>query len=135
MLHVNLAATTAPAPALDGRGTVTPDVDPIFAAIERHRAAYAAWDRVLDVSAKLRPDDESPEAEHWRDQDVEHGDAEAAAFADLLATAPTTAAGLRALLDYLPTIPLIREDHLESDDLLTMLGSLSAGFNRALANG
>jgi hypothetical protein len=62
--------------------------DPIFAAIEAHRGAAAAWDEALDKN-----DDEADErAAHDR---VVH------AGVDLLSTAPTTVPGIIAAIQYM----------------------------------
>jgi hypothetical protein len=111
---------------------VTLDADPIYPAIETHRAAYAAWDRVLDVSAKLSADDESDEAEEWRRRDVEHADREMEAFGGLIETVPTTAPGVAALVSYVRTIPAAR-DHMEVEDMMTLLDTLNTGLARVQA--
>jgi hypothetical protein len=77
-------------------------VDPIFAAIERHRAAEAAF------VATLNPADNIVAKEHGRKVTRADLDARNAAQADeddildeLLATAPVSPAGMRAALEYL----------------------------------
>jgi hypothetical protein len=76
--------------------------DPIFAAIERHSAAWRAVERLspaIDVVAAMREGREITQAD-WGAS--EHGSAmEEQALDTLLNTAPTTAAGVRAALQYL----------------------------------
>jgi len=72
------------------------EADPIFAAIDAHKAAQAAEDKITSVTCKMvhRPDDLELKvaAAH---------DVEADAFHDLFQTAPTTAPGRDAWLAYL----------------------------------
>jgi len=90
-------AATLPALAVPAvAGSLTPD--PIFAAIERHRAAYEEHGRVLEaVNAE-----EDPET-HWtNDERVAAAcDADCDALRALVQTVPATFAGAAAMLRYL----------------------------------
>lgn len=74
--------------------------DPIFAAIARHRRAYAA----LEGRLHLRPADEQ-------------GDAEAHAYEALAAIVPTTLPGLLALTRYLGEVLLLSDGFVDAADL------------------
>jgi non-ribosomal peptide synthetase component F len=76
-------------------------VDPVFAAIERHRAAWAAFDATCGRTDEVTAQEEGravTEADH--DAYEAANAVEAAALEELLA-APTTIAGLRAAFEYL----------------------------------
>lgn len=72
--------------------------DPVFAAIECHRALHLSWSTAVDVQSNLRDDDprygDADEA-----TDVASDDLDDAAV-DLLNIVPTTIAGAAALLRY-----------------------------------
>jgi hypothetical protein len=76
--------------------------DPIFAAIERHKAT---WTGYMDLSD--RTDDVAAEEEGWRATQADREACDAASDAEtecmdaLLATVPMTAAGARAAIAYL----------------------------------
>jgi hypothetical protein len=86
--------------------------DPIFAAIERHRAAVVVWDAAVDVWAKF-PD--GPEL--WLERERIHDawcdtrNALDDTGVDLINTAPTTLAGIARALNY------TREQMLRDDGI------------------
>lgn len=86
-------------PAIDAPA----EPDPVFALIEAHKAAWARFDAIEDVS-----DEAAFEAA---------GHAGDATLAELAATPPTTIAGMRAVLEYLVEL----DGH--SDYLPTLLRS------------
>jgi hypothetical protein len=95
------ALAGVPALALPAVGLAASCHDPIFAAIERHRAAFAAY------CASINPADEVLAAQEGREVTAEDeealnvaSDAEAEALSELVNTAPTTLAGLRAGITY-----------------------------------
>jgi hypothetical protein len=92
----------APLAAIIGAAPALAADDPIFAAIERHKAAEAAFIATLD------PTDEVLATEQGRETTQADREAHEAASAasdaatdDLLATVPVSAAGARAALEYL----------------------------------
>jgi hypothetical protein len=97
---MNLFASTAAAAALPAAAiasdAASEDPDPIFAAIDAHKAAQAAEDKITSVTCKMVhiPDD-------LELQVAAAHDVEADAFHDLFQTAPTTAPGRDAWLAYL----------------------------------
>jgi hypothetical protein len=108
-----LAIATTAQTSLATAGLVGPD--PIFAAIERHRAAGAIWYAAVTVRAQF--DDVNMTAEQQRQIDEIEGAVEDAwepceqAGIDLINTAPTTLAGIARALNY------IREQMLQDDGI------------------
>jgi hypothetical protein len=97
-------AGIATAPALAGPALALSGPDPIYSAIERHKAVYAAFGAVLHGMSKFEKEKgwaDSPEREVWRRREREACDADAAAREKMLATVPTTFAGVLALLRYI----------------------------------
>jgi len=76
--------------------TVSALGDPIFAAIARHRAACEAREATTFAMDDVINTREASQAE-WDAYDRAH-ESEQAAFNDLLANAPKTAAGMRAII-------------------------------------
>jgi hypothetical protein len=96
-------AGLAAAPALAAPAFALGGPDPIFAAIERHKALYAAFCRALTGMGECEKRSgfaDSPELDEWHRRESEACDAEMAAHDEMLATVPTTLAGLLALLRY-----------------------------------
>lgn len=93
------AAPAAGIPAIAGAGA---DADPIFAAIERHQAAWRAFLPMCDLTdevlakAKGRVVTEADEAAWEAACDVEE-----AALERLIETTPTSKAGARAAIEWL----------------------------------
>ena len=92
-------------------------VDPIYAAIERHRAAAVVWDAAVDVWAKF-PDGPKPMSIERRIERERINDAWRAARdalddtgVDLINTSPTTLGGIARALNY------IREQMLQDDGI------------------
>jgi hypothetical protein len=83
--------------------------DPIFAALTKHREAYngtvsQAIDDLAEVEVRTNFSLDHPEC-HEADRKVAAAwDVEGEAFDDLLGTAPTTAAGAKAALDWFQTL-------------------------------
>jgi hypothetical protein len=76
---------------------VAAPVDPVFAAIERHRAAWAEFAETVGPLESVEGEQEGSK------EDLAYRAANAAAdeaFEEFLATPPTTLAGLRAALEY-----------------------------------
>jgi hypothetical protein len=90
--------------------------DPIFAAIERHKASYVAFGHLLNLKDKFEDEHgrshASPEYEEWQRREDEACDAESSATAEMVATVPTTIAGVVALLRY------VDEEHARRNELL-----------------
>jgi hypothetical protein len=83
-LTAGVAAATAPIPATAG----ATEVDPVFALLEAHKAA---WARLLDLENHNIDDYETLE---------EAGRAVDAAVYEIMTTPPTTVAGMRAVIEY-----------------------------------
>jgi hypothetical protein len=94
-------AATLPALATSALAAIgsqsSPIADPIFAAIEAHRLAYAERSRCLKIADVIPQEDAPPGAKAAADA---AGDAEYEAMIDLLNIRPATTAGLAALLQY-----------------------------------
>ncbi len=84
-----------------------PSTDPIFAKIEAHRAAVAAWSAAGDISGKMGIDDPGYEAAGRLTS--KESDREMKALRALLRCRPTTLAGVIALLDHLGQPQLLCE--------------------------
>src|SRR5579864_2069349 len=74
--------------------------DPIYAAIERHKAAGAAWDEVVSVRANYDEADDD-ETQRLQDAAAEAWEPCEQAAIDLLNTAPTTLAGIVTAIQYI----------------------------------
>jgi hypothetical protein len=73
--------------------------DPVFSAIEAHRAAFAEWDRFASVYDGMVPDDPGyADATGASGASSRH---EIATFEALFSAEPTTLAGIKALAEYL----------------------------------
>jgi hypothetical protein len=88
-----------------GVAAAIPALDPVFAAIERHRAAWDAYGvtcyRTDDVLAKQQGREVTQADE---DAVEEAGEFERQAIADLIETPPQTTAGMRAAIAHLIAI-------------------------------
>jgi hypothetical protein len=90
-----------------GIGPIAPD-DPIYAAIERHKAAVVPWDAAIDVRADF-PESACPTDEEWEQRDTlddavdDARDTLEETGADLVNTAPTTLAGITTAIRYMQT--------------------------------
>ena len=97
--------------------TAAPAVDPIFAAIELHKAAAVVWDAAVDVWAMFAegpapmPIERRIERERINDAWRAARDALDDTGIDLINTAPTTLAGIARALNY------IREQMLHDDGI------------------
>jgi hypothetical protein len=106
-------AIPLPAPAATPQGLP----DPIFAAIERHRAAGIVWDAAVDVWAKFPDGPEPMSIERWtvreriNDAVCAARDAVDDTGVDLINTSPTTLGGIARALNY------IREQMLLDDGI------------------
>jgi hypothetical protein len=104
-----IAAATAVTVAGARPTDAAPAVDPIFAAIEKHRAAAAVWDAAVGVRADL-PEGPAPMTdEQWEERDRLDDAVDDAreplvdAGVDLVGTKPTTHAGIIAAISYIRT--------------------------------
>jgi hypothetical protein len=103
MATVGAAAIATAAPAIAGLA----EPDPIYAAIERHKAACLPWDAAIDVRAEF-PEGPAPMTdEQWEQRDLLDEAVEDArdplekAGLDLINTAPTTATGIATAIRYM----------------------------------
>jgi hypothetical protein len=114
------AGTLAAAAAMDpnvphAAAGIPTSVDPIYAAIERHKEAAVVWDAAVDVRSDFN--DLTMTAEQRRQRDdlddavKDARDALADTGVDLINTAPTTLAGIARALNY------IREQMLQEDGI------------------
>ena len=93
------AAPVAGLPAIAG---AVAGNDPIFAAIERHKAAWSAFLPTCDLTDEVRAKKEGREVTQTdRAAHEAAGDAEIEALEALVETAPTTKAGARATIEWL----------------------------------
>jgi hypothetical protein len=96
-----VAGTAVSAPSNGG------SFDPIYAAIERHKAAAAVWDAAVGVRASFPEGPEPMTDEQWEERDRLDRRESAAreplveAGVDLLRTAPATLAGIVAAVSYI----------------------------------
>ena len=92
---IRTAGAVLPTIAIAGSATAadltTAEPDPIFAAIEAHKAAVARSNETYGSQTESAPSEAS----------LACFEADEAALADLIETAPTTRAGAQAKLDYL----------------------------------
>lgn len=95
-------APVAGLPALAGAVPTTPHVDPIIAAIERHRNGWKAFEDVCQITDEIAAKQQGREVTQ-EDQDAYElaRSAEEIDLANLLATKPTTKAGARAAIEHL----------------------------------
>ena len=97
------ASMTGLSPAI----AAAPADDPIYAAIERHKAACVPWDAAIDVRSNFNDLDMT--AEQWEQRDELDNAVEDArkpltdAGVDLVTTEPTTLAGITAAISYIRT--------------------------------
>jgi hypothetical protein len=108
---LTIAAVGAVAAAIpaDARAYPGHSADPIYAAIEKHKAAAAVWDAAVSVRADL-PEGPAPMTdEQWEERcrldDAEEDAREPLVDAgvDLVGTKPTTLAGIIAAISYIRT--------------------------------
>jgi hypothetical protein len=103
-----IAAATAGVTIAGARpADAAPAIDPIYAAIERHRAAAVVWDAAVDVRSDFDDRQMNDEQRRQRDElDDAVDDAReplTEAGVDLVTTAPTTLAGIIAAVGYIRT--------------------------------
>jgi hypothetical protein len=92
-LAVGVAAATP--------SSAAPSIDPVFAAIERHKEAFAAFDAVCPrLDSALADQEGRTITEDDQDAYDEAQEGETEAF-EAMADLPTSIAGLRALLAYI----------------------------------
>jgi len=98
-----VAGTAVPAPSDGG------SFDPIYAAIERHKAAAVVWDAAVGVRASLPEGPDPMTDEQWEercrldDAEEDARDPLVDAGVDLVGTKPTTLAGIVAAISYVRT--------------------------------
>ena len=107
----------APALALSSAGP-----DPIFALIERHKACNAAFSSVLREPGQDR--------DEWRRREDEASDVERDACGEMVATVPTTLAGLLALLRYVEHEHARGETLLDESELEELLSAAVSALER-----
>jgi hypothetical protein len=102
-----VAAGGAVAAAIPARAYPGHAADPIFAAIEKHRAACIVWDAAVDVqsvfpdSAKRRTAEQQRQLDDLNDAVDDAREPLVDAGVDLVATKPTTLAGIVAAVSYM----------------------------------
>jgi hypothetical protein len=107
---LTIAAGGAVAAAIpDARAYSGHAADPIYAAIEKHRAAAAVWDAAVGVRAEFPEGPEPRTDEQWEELDrLDDAEEDAReplvdAGVDLVGTKPTTLAGIIAAVSYIRT--------------------------------
>ncbi|MGJ0535561.1 hypothetical protein [Methylocystis sp.] len=94
------AAPVAGLPAIASE--IPADADPIFAALERHKAAERAFIRTCDLTDEARAEQEGREVTEADEAAWDSArEVEEAALQALIDTAPTSKAGARAAIDWL----------------------------------
>lgn len=114
---MNIAlGTVASATALTASSSLVPAMptvpDPIFAAIERYKAAYVALGHVLDRLEEAETRGVKSEIDERHRLEHEACSADSNACAEMVATIPTTFAGVMALLRF------VDEEHARGNKLL-----------------
>ena len=103
--------------------TTSSSIDPIFEAIEAHRAAVVAMNAAHDVSCKMHASDPGYDAAD--EVSCEANDVETDALRDVLSCSPTTIEGVLALLDHLGRPQFLRN----SGDPETVLSGAHGWYN------
>ncbi|MCJ2084875.1 hypothetical protein MKK88_02555 [Methylobacterium sp. E-005] len=100
--------------------------DPVLALIERHRTAFAEWDRLSAVWNEMTSHDPGYAAAMAASQEPEKR--QAAAFDALLSARPTTLAGAVALATYL--VEIVRRSRIDAEpsDGERALGTVAAAL-------
>jgi hypothetical protein len=99
-----IAAVTAATVAGARPTDAAPAIDPIFAAIEKHRAACIVWDAAVDVRADFEETAEQRDLCDGLDDAVDDArEPLVDAGVDLVDTKPTTLAGIIAAISYIRT--------------------------------
>jgi len=115
-----MAATLSPiTTALKGQpasATATSDADPIFAAIEQHKEARAAYLAAMDAPGEDREIHGAEDACQQAEHDV---------FYELFARAPTTVVGMAALFEHLAS------PRWEGDSDYTVIQSVAEDWESA----
>ena len=106
--------------------TVSAEPDPIFTVIERHRALSVHCDEAVSISAKLM---DGPEFDAADEISAERRDDLAEYAAVLIPSAPTTMAGITALIRYVASLG---EWQLPADEdwHQVFLGTLATALDR-----
>lgn len=105
-----------------------PNRDPVFALIDEHRAAYAAWAPLAATwNNLLLTDPAYPAAE---EAERVPGERERAALAALMTACPTTLAGVLALAEYLPGAiqQVATDEETEAERALRTIAVALRGF-------
>jgi hypothetical protein len=112
MIYGDAVSMIAKLAARSSRAMLGTGVDPVFAAIERERAAYAAYRRVDEAQSEIS-DEQPPKRRKkahmaWRVRFLEREEAHTKVYGemcdareDFLKTQPTSVAGLRAFIDHI----------------------------------
>jgi hypothetical protein len=105
--HLLTVAAGGAVAAVISPGLAAPAVDPIYAAIERHRAACVPWDAAIDVRAEFPEGPHPMTDEQWEKRDALDDAVDEArvilqqAGLELINTAPTTATGIATAIRYM----------------------------------
>lgn len=100
-------------------------LDPIYGAIERHKASNAAFALVLHQEVP----NASPEYDEWHRRELDAIDAERDACNEMITTAPTTRPGLLALLHYVGAEHARGAIFLDQDALFELLSTTAAALD------
>jgi hypothetical protein len=119
-----LATVSATADAAVPVASLTPSgIDPIYAAIERHKQAAAVWDAAVDVRSNINDLQMTAKQRDELDGPVEGArDALDDAAIDLINTAPTTLAGIARALNFMRE-QMAQEDGAYMPSYLALKGS------------
>lgn len=116
----------APVAGLPALATVSSSAvaDPIFAAIDRHKAAHQALNRICSLTDEILAEEEGREVTDadWVLHDAA-SDAEIEALETLIETAPTSKAGARAAIEWLVRYDSRGEDARLGEFAMTLLRS------------
>jgi hypothetical protein len=105
--HLLTVAAGGAVAAVISHGLAAPAPDPIYAAIERHKAACVPWDAAIDVRAEFPEGPHPMTDEQWEKRDALDDAVDEArvilqqAGLDLIKTAPTTATGIATAIRYM----------------------------------
>lgn len=103
---LTIAAAGATALTVGPVRAVASAADPIFAAIERHKAAGIVWDAAVSVRSEFPEGHEITEAQREQcrlldDEEADARDALSKAGTDLIGTVPTTFGGIVTAIGYI----------------------------------
>lgn len=128
------AAATVAIVAPTGLPTAS-EVDPVFAAIERHKPLHAAHRAAADLSDEMatRYGFESPEEAGAYASQCTACDAEVEALREVVETVPTTMAGLAAYVEHIGGDLGFHRIGAHGEDFVALIATLRTFANRRLA--